>query len=598
MKFNITRFIRNSFNQIRNNCVNYPIEVIMTAIAGIFLIWYLKDITDHLRYVFALSVPAVLSFNQLSIDKEYRKIYWIGSIVAIGLLSLVPWERWLGENGKISYFLALCILLWSIYFFTGKEKENTPFAEKVFHFFVSLFLGGLFTAIVAGLFELIYYTCHLLFGISHNLIPSDYKVYFWFFLVFPQFFLFQYGNKELKTPWLHTVINMLLTPAAIIYTVILYVYFFKILIEASFPQGMIAYMVLFYIGISIFLQMNYLFVSKKNKIYDWFYEKLNYLCIFPLIMFFLAAYKRVAAYGFTEDRFYLFAVGIFYLSYILLFIFPKTRKFKLLLPIFMLIVIVSTFTPYFNAYQLSIRSQINRVENILVKNELLDDEGLIKSKENLEPILYNEHRSLTSALYYLADRGINQKDFTAFSKLDDYSIYDLGQVIPYYFDEESKKENDFNKYIYYSEKKHDISGYDSLFFVNSTHHFSFNNYLLQSEGDSLFLYKQIDDGVILENDDVLFDDSVEMPVDSLVFSLNISDILTQKAKELNIDIYFFKEIVDTLSISKKEKLFSFEKDEFKFILSNFDYHIPQQTNKLEITYFSIEAICLKTKNTH
>lgn len=598
MKFNLKKILQNSSSQLKKNVVNFPIEILICLVGGVFLAWYFSDITSHIRYVFAMAVPAVLFFNRFAKIKKNKHIYWIGSLVSIALFFFIPWETLIEASGiKSFYVIAILLMLWCCFFFLGKEENNYPFSQKIYYFFISVALSFIYTGILAGLFELIYYSCQLLFNVSDELISSEFRVYLWFFIVLPQFFLANYSNVNLRFPFLHRVIEQLFTPAVVIYTVILYLYFVKIIITTSFPEGMVSYMVLWYIGVSVFLQMNHYLTPKSNKFYNLFYEKLHYLFIFPLIMFALAVYKRIDAYGFTEDRVYLMYVGIFYLVYILLFAFPKTRKFRLLLPILILLTVIATFAPYFNVYDLSIRSQKSKVGQILSGNNMLDENGLLKPKENLEPISYSKYQTLTSALYYLQYRDIPLKNFQAFSTLkssnnSSIEVYNLKDFIPLYYDSESQAGIASN-YLSNSGVSYALTGYDTLLVVRYLPNTEHSVYAFGEKNDSLFVYWKKNDPPAVQEPpygEIITEEAER--ADSLLFVLNLSDHLKEVGKNLNID--FSTNISNgQLTTAQKEVLFSVEKEPFKFILSDLSYQ-AYRNDSLKVTHFDVRAILMRS----
>ncbi|MCD7973813.1 MAG: DUF4153 domain-containing protein [Candidatus Azobacteroides sp.] len=586
MKLDIGLLINNSFRQIKDNLITYPVEIFLCLVAGVFLSWYFPDITTQVTYGFALAVPTVLFFNKWASYRKNKAFYFLGSFIFLVLYSVIPWAKWIEPNGKGIYFKGILVIVWCFFFFIGREKDNVAFAGNTVRLFLSIFLAGVYTGILAGLFELIYYTCTTLFGISDEL-TVEFRFYVCFFVVFPQIFLSYYNKEEFTSNWLSRIIIALFTPAAIIYTIILYVYFVSILITFSFPEGRLAYMAGWYMGITILLQICYLLSDRKNKLYDWFYKRLPYLFFFPLIMYALSVSKRIMAYGFTEDRCMLIVIGIVYLIYILFFIFPKTAKYILLFPVIILFTVLSVFTPYIGAYELSLSSQQERVSQMFSKYEMLDGRGYLKNKEDILPLSSTDYKSFFSSLEYLSNKGFKIKEMHPFSLLqykrnvESFYVYDLRSFIP---EEKSYPEN--TRITPYRRLEalpftFEMEEYDFFAIIKGGKTISINDmYQLEKvstsgkERDSIKLFGKETNGV-----------------KHLIGAHDLSADFGNNFKDLGIR--FEIEDVASLPVEKAKALFTLKGKSYKIIFSGISYEILPDTTGIEIKNYTIHTILFK-----
>ena len=84
-----------------------------------------------------------------------------------------------------------------------------------------------------------------------------------------------FNNRSRDPQWeqskvIHWVLDFILSPSIIIYTVILYIYFIQIACQWELPKGGVAYMVMAFVIVSLLgiLLQNLL----QKHYYNWFYQ--------------------------------------------------------------------------------------------------------------------------------------------------------------------------------------------------------------------------------------------------------------------------------------------------------------------------------------
>ena len=156
------------------------------------------------------------------------------------------------------------------------------------------------------------------------------------------FLMFNQDAKE-EVRWnkaLDALVNFVLTPALLIYAVILYLYLIKIVVMWSLPKGGVALIVAAFTTMAFLLQGCQLFVSKRY--YDWFFSRCCWMVLPALGMFWVGTFYRIAQYGFTELRVYLVLGGLVLTGMTFLFFSKRTGRY--LYVALSAVVLLSVFT--------------------------------------------------------------------------------------------------------------------------------------------------------------------------------------------------------------------------------------------------------------
>ena len=284
-----------------------------------------------------------------------------------------------------------------------KRMDNSSFASHLLHVVTQGFLGIL----VAGLFNLavwvIVASFLYIFGINMPDNLYEYIFEFVWFVVAPlacAFFIDREDYAEAGLPKVMSLIlNGILTPAIIIYTVILYAYFIKIAVTWNLPKGGVAYMVMAFVTVSLSGYLTQYILPKRH--YNWFYKNFTWIAIPPLIMFWIGSIYRIRLYSFTEGRFYLLVAGVLMTLFVLMLVWRRTRLFQLMALIFGGAIILFTYIPGISAKDVGLRCQTARLERMIERLHLTNKQTgkFIKIRE-IERIAAD---SLLSSQYLEAD---------------------------------------------------------------------------------------------------------------------------------------------------------------------------------------------------
>jgi hypothetical protein len=174
--------------------------------------------------------------------------------------------------------------------------------------------------------------------------------------------------------------QFVLLPILTIYLLILYAYGIRIAVTAAWPYGWVSYMVLCFsvAGILAILLVWPLRDEDDNK---WIsgYSGFFYFALFPLIVLLgFAICKRVAAYGITEQRYFVLLLAAWLLLTALYFLVSKKKTIRLIPLSLCVAAFLSAFGPW-GAESVALHSQRSRLKAMLEKYQLLTD-GKITGK--------------------------------------------------------------------------------------------------------------------------------------------------------------------------------------------------------------------------
>ena len=343
------------------------------------------------------------------------------------------------DYGQYLLFIVPALLLFlmiSPYVATRyKNEDDLSFWLFNRYLWVGVLLSFLAIIVMTGGLNLAFFSVEALFKIdlSHKLMSNIWS--FSAFLVGPVYALslvpkqFSYvdENECEKTPGLMFMLNWILAPLILIYFLILYAYFVKLLIVQELPLGVLAYMVTGFAGVGIATYLIGWPVREKigalmQKFYKYFFPAL----IIPVILQFMAIGERIYTFGVTEQRYIVALSAVWLAALVFLFTWRKNTSIKLIPGILMALLALAAFGPW-GAVGLSGYSQQSRLENLLVKHEILQD-GKIAKTENDIP--FEDRKSISSKLEYLKKSKRHSKLREWFPDKNDadwksFSVYDM-----------------------------------------------------------------------------------------------------------------------------------------------------------------------------
>ena len=361
--------------------------------------------------ILSLFVPLVaLSFW---LQRVNRWAYYVSFFLFLPLmaLDLKPF-LW-------TYGFAFTYVLTGILLIVGNRRlDNRSFAAHALHVVTQMFFGLLITGILNLAIVAITASFFYIFGIDEPNHFYEHIYQFIWFVLAPQVCctLIRQNEDEVTEPFkvLKLILNFIISPAVIIYTVILYTYFIKIVFEWNLPKGGVAWMVMGFITVALVGRMAQSILSKRY--YDWFYRYFTLIAIPPLIMYWIGSIYRIRLYSFTESRFYLMVAGVLMTLFVLMLWKERTRKYQLMALIFGAAITLFTYIPGISAKSIGLSCQKQRLTQLISEMKLIDaktsklnDEIDIRRIKQ-DSLLCEKYKDVSSVIYYVR-KGIGTDEF-------------------------------------------------------------------------------------------------------------------------------------------------------------------------------------------
>ncbi|WPC44597.1 DUF4153 domain-containing protein [Clostridium sp. JS66] len=372
-------------------------------------------------------------------------------------IDMVPVTRYIGVS------IALYLAFLFIPYFLKKEQ----FEMYVITIFTGFFITIIYSIVLYLGLSAILFTMDKLLGIK---ILGKIYYYTWLFVVFVFSLLYflsgiPFKQEEISVKSYPKLLKILLLyivmPLLTVYTIILYIYFGKIIITKQWPVGLVSHLVLWY---SVIVTIVLFFITPIKNHSSW---QNNFFKIFPkiilplIVMMFISISIRLNAYGVTEKRYFVLILGI-WLFFIMLYLSFIKKIRNILIPFTLSIVaLISVFGP-FSSYSISKISQNNRLEKILLKDNMIKN-GKIQSS----PDISKEDKSEISSILDYFNKNHILEEVKYIPK--GFKLEDMNNLFGFSFVPQN-----YGSYIGYfnfisnqSEKSIDITGYDYLFDMRS-----------------------------------------------------------------------------------------------------------------------------------
>ena len=309
-----------------------------------------------------------------------------------------------------TYGFAFTYVLAGILLVVGNRRlDNRPFAAHALHVVTQMFFGLLITGILNMAVMAIVASFFYIFGIDEPKHFYEHIIQFIWFVLAPQVCctLIRQNEDEVTEPFkvLRLILNFILSPAVIIYTVILYTYFIKIAFQWDLPKGGVAWMVMGFITVALVGRMAQSILTKR--FYDWYYNRFTLIAIPPLIMYWIGSIYRIQLYNFTESRFYLMVAGVLMTLFVLMLWKKRTRKYQLMALIFGAAIILFTYIPGISAKSIGLGCQKQRLARLISElkltdaktGKLSDDIDMRRIKQ--DSLLCEQYKDVTSVIDYV-----------------------------------------------------------------------------------------------------------------------------------------------------------------------------------------------------
>ncbi|CAL2091001.1 conserved membrane protein of unknown function [Tenacibaculum sp. 190524A02b] len=414
----------------------FPIVIIWAIIGTFFTLTVIENKNFDtpfwgkiiLTFILGISWLITTRFITEQLPKKFQWLFLLTfSFLGIFYTSIVTTERNITEESGIRfalYFIAGHLLLLIAPFIT--QWNNTNYFR---------YIKSVFIAIVRSLF----FSLVLYLGITLALLAIKHLFVFdfndkrffqmfvvcigivntWIYLAdFPK--NIHQKNTVQYTKALEIFVKYILIPLVIIYLIILYAYSFKILINWNLPKGWVSYLViaLSFLGFLIQVLINPVQTTIDSKIIKKFTPKFYYALVPLLILLFIAIFRRISEYGFTENRYFVLVLAFWILGITLYMLFSKSKKIRVFFSSLAILCVFASFG-FWGAFSIATKSQIHQFKKVY--NSLLTSDFVTttKTKKQLSSILYylNDKKQLTKLTPIL-----NYNPTTTFSTLKSWEL--------------------------------------------------------------------------------------------------------------------------------------------------------------------------------
>lgn len=469
--------LRNGLQALYASIHRFPVTLALSTLTVIIVIWISEidstaqqttiDLLIRIAMVLALGIPVSLIIKLWSEKNERYRIsshllVYVGGAILLALyfFFILLQLEWV----DIARYISVTMALYVAFLFVPYLGKRSHFERYIILLSARFFVTVLYSAVLFLGIAAILFTIHHLLSVP---VPSIAYFYVWTILagVFaPAFFLAgipaqDQALEHLDYPKLLKILLLnIVMPLISIYTIILYIYFAKILITLEWPVGLVSHLVLWYSIISIAVILYITPLRQENQWVRSFISWFSKLVLPMLLMMFVSMGIRIQAYGITENRYFVIVMGVWIFAVMLYIAFIKRPRNVLILMTLSCIAFLAVFGPW-SAFSISKWSQNLRLEHILQKYDMISEGTIVKSAT---PVADVDQREVTEILYYFSGRhSLNNVKYLP----DRFEINEMENVFgfpPYRYSYNGGEEY----FSYYTERTGEpmlIRGFDYLF---------------------------------------------------------------------------------------------------------------------------------------
>ncbi|MDR0962128.1 MAG: DUF4153 domain-containing protein [Mediterranea sp.] len=374
--------LRTLYNRTIVVLLAHPVEI---ALGIFFFIIYLMSRSKggnspefNMQLFFPLLFAVAYCCNYFFKEKA-RFVYYLTFFLVVPLYLLRFYLEDFTNSSGYPFTMLLVVFLMLGH---RKAADNTVFARQSVKMLIHCLFAFLIGFLLLGAVAAIYASACYIFDWKGWTYFYGYGLMLILYLFVPLLFCYLQDKEsegwEVLPKAVQVVLNFILSPAIIVYTVILYVYAFTILIRWELPKGGVAAMVMAFIIAAFSGHMSQLIVSRRY--YNWFYRAFTLIAIPPLVLFWEGTMHRIMQYSFTEARVYLLAASVLMTLFVFFLASKRWGNYRLMLLISSIVIVLLTYIPGISARSIGIAAQEHRMVQ-LARSLSLWDEQTSKLKE-------------------------------------------------------------------------------------------------------------------------------------------------------------------------------------------------------------------------
>ena len=404
-----TSFLRRRFARfaalLRTALTGHPVEllILLHASAAACVAAYPQShawMLPALYAPFAAVAALCLSFHRTG-SKVRTIAYW--ALLPLYILTAFLPDAW-ASSVETRYLYAL---LPALYLLARGVWSNTRFSQRFYSMMRSLLIALAVAALLAMLLMLILLSVDTLFSNSSHIVNHLYVIclILCFALVAPLVFI---GLESQTAPLAATLleeitVNYILTPALLLYNVVLYAYAATILFRWDLPQASVATMVMAFVAVQVAIDIVRPLLSRQPL--KWYFRWFGLIALPLVVLFWVATGYRLSQYGLTFDRCYLLLAGLLMTLYCLFTPFQRIRPWHWCSALLAAGVLILALGGPLSARQLSLRTQLHIIRANAVQAHILTPQGTIDTvafrPDPADTLYAPQHRAAYQAMCYI-----------------------------------------------------------------------------------------------------------------------------------------------------------------------------------------------------
>jgi hypothetical protein len=396
----------------------FPLTILLSASVACILIAIsetnpAEDTLAQIAMALSLGIPLSLSIKLFFERGTAKNNFKLLAGYIVGAVILVLYYFYLLDDFQmveVTRYIAVSLALYLTFIYIPYFPRKQRFEAYVITLFTGFFTTVIYSAVLYSGLSAILFAVDKLLGVR---IQGEIHFYTFLFVVFLFAVTYFLAGIPLKSEepseksypkLLKILLLYIIMPLISAYTIILYIYFAKILITWQWPINIVTNLVLWYSVIAIIVLFFITPIKLENKWASSFLKLFPKIILPVLAMMFISISIRINAYGVTERRYFVIVLALWVFAVMIYLSFTKKLR-NIIIPVSLaLIALVSVFGPV-SSYSVSKQSQNKRFENILVKNNMLKD-GKIEASSDISK---KDKADISSILTYF-DNNHNIND--------------------------------------------------------------------------------------------------------------------------------------------------------------------------------------------
>lgn len=403
MKRNLYGKLCGVADDLRMSVVRYPVEllIILYAVVGTALAYHGVKCEWYMHGMILAPFVFTLAYI-LNTLRCPRMAYLLSWVIIIPLSFIGGLEEWIETS---QYWISAGILCPLAVLISLRRRDNGDFTDAIIAYAASFGVAFVFALTIHLLVMAIFGSTAYIFDLK---VPEA----LWFYvtlvaygIVAPVMFLsLQHrllGRSFRIGRTVTALVNYVIMPAVLIYTVILYLYAAKITVMWELPKGGIAYMVFAFTIITV--AVGAIQYTLERRLYDKYFKYFSFIAIPALILFWTGVVRRIGEYGLSEPRVYLVVCGaIMTLTLALLPSRRAGRYVNVAIISFVLFAAVA-WIPFLSAEKLAMDSQCRRIRMAAAEANVLSEDGklIIGNGSAVDTVYRKQHRQIYESLRYI-----------------------------------------------------------------------------------------------------------------------------------------------------------------------------------------------------